>query len=639
MCGILGAIDRSFDTSLLRQIRHRGPDGLGIARMRAGVHQAVLGHCRLAIMDLSPSGHQPMSTDCGRYAITYNGEVYNHLELRKSLANQAFRGPCDTETILYCLARNGIGSVKRFNGIFAFGLVDSEHGKLFLARDPFGVKPLYYWGNAQGFVFSSEIRALRNLVNATVDPAALAEVLRLRYLPAPDTLLKGIHKVRPGHIVEVDLRSPELSLREYPYFDPVPVAAAQPSQAEAAEHYGFLLEQAVQRQLLSEVEVGVLLSGGIDSALVARFAQKHAPYRLKAFTVGFEESDEADEIAAATQTARTLGLDHSFVRVGLPDFLEILPRIASIVEEPLATASVVPMFYLSGLAAAHVKVVLSGQGADEVMGGYRRYQGELLRRYLPAGAIPLLSWAARVLRVRNDAVQRGLTSAREKDDLRRFLEVYTVFDPNQIRRLTGLEESLASQRIQYFFGLLQCSRLPDSAVRMMSLDLRTNLADDLLLYTDKITMHHSLECRVPLLDADLIRYAEGLPCRYRRSLWRGKVLHKQFATRVLPDWVVHRKKNGFFTPTKRWFRQTSAIKEILLDSKSRFSTYFDRTAVMAVIDAHSKGMDRDRQIFLLLSLYYWMKEWLCAPEDAKQLQPVAMTLPAAPLLARSAGRL
>src|SRR6266850_2146525 len=567
MCGILGAIDRSFDTSLLRQIRHRGPDGLGIARMRAGVHQAVLGHCRLAIMDLSPSGHQPMSTDCGRYAITYNGEVYNHLELRKSLANQAFRGPCDTETILYCLARNGIGSVKRFNGIFAFGLVDSEHCKLFLARDPFGVKPLYYWGNAQGFVFSSEIRALRNLVNATVDPAALAEVLRLRYLPAPDTLLKGIHKVRPGHIVEVDLRSPELSLREYPYFDPEPVAAAQPSQAEAAEHYGFLLEQAVQRQLLSEVEVGVLLSGGIDSALVARFAQKHAPYRLKAFTVGFEESDEADEIAAATQTARTIGLDHSFVRVGLPDFLEILPRIASIVEEPLATASVVPMFYLSGLAAAHVKVVLSGQGADEVMGGYRRYQGELLRRYLPAGAIPLLSWAARVLRVRNDAVQRGLTSAREKDDLRRFLEVYTVFD------------------------------------------------------------------------ADLIRYAEGLPCRYRRSLWRGKVLHKQFATRVLPDWVVHRKKNGFFTPTKRWFRQTSAIKEILLDSKSRFSTYFDRSAVMAVIDAHSKGMDRDRQIFLLLSLYYWMKEWLCAPEDAKQLQPVAMTLPAAPLLARSAGRL
>jgi asparagine synthase (glutamine-hydrolysing) len=305
----------------------------------------------------------------------------------------------------------------------------------------------------------------------------------------------------------------------------------------------------------------------------------------------------------------------------------------------LATASVVPMFYLSGLAAAQVKVVLSGQGADEVMGGYRRYQGELLRRYLPAGAIPLLSWAARVLRVRNDAVQRGLTSAREKDDLRRFLEVYTVFDPNQIRRLTGLEESLASQRIQYFFDLLQCSRLPDSAVRMMSLDLRTNLADDLLLYTDKITMHHSLECRVPLLDSDLIRYAEGLPCRYRRSLWRGKVLHKQFATRVLPDWVVHRKKNGFFTPTKRWFRQTSAIKEILLDSKSRFSTYFDRSAVMAVIDAHSKGMDRDRQIFLLLSLYYWMKEWLCAPEDAKQLQPVAMTLPAAPLLARSAGRL
>jgi asparagine synthase (glutamine-hydrolysing) len=615
MCGILGTIDRSFDQSMLELIQHRGPDGSGVSHMRVGGHHVTLGHCRLAIMDPSPSGHQPMSTSCGSYTITFNGEIYNHLELRNDLGEQEFCGHSDTETILHCLARNGIGAVAQFNGIFAFGLVDAQYGKLFLARDRFGVKPLYYWADAHGFAFSSEIRALRSLVDASIDTAALAELLRLRYLPSPDTLFKGIRKVRPGHIVEVDLRSPQLSLREYPFFDPVPIEAAPSSQAQAIGQYGFLLEQAVKRQLLSDVEVGLLLSSGIDSALVAHYAQKHAPYRMKAFTVGFRDRDETDEVADAAETARAIGLEHYDVRVGFPEFLEILPRIEAIVEEPLATTSVVPMFYLSQLAAGHVKVVLSGQGADEAMGGYRRYRGELLRRFVPLRAVPILTRAARLLAVSNDAVCRGLASAGEQDDVLRFLNVYTVFTPDQIHSLIGEAERLAVERIRYFFDLLLCSTQRHSGARMMSLDLRMNLADDLLLYTDKITMHHSLECRVPLLDLDLIRYAEGLPLRYRCRFFRGKVLHRQFARNVLPGPVIRRKKKGFLSPTKRWFKQANVIKDILLDSRSCFSVYFDRCAVAAVIDEHAAGMDRERQLFLLLSLYYWMEAWLRAPKS------------------------
>ena len=259
------------------------------------------------------------------------------------------------------------------------------------------------------------------------------------------------------------------------------------------------------------------------------------------------------------------------------------------------------------------------------MGGYRRYQGELLRRFLPVRAAPILARAARLLGVRNDVVCRGLGSAGEADDLRHFLNVYTVFTPDQIRSLTGQEETLATERIRYFFELLVCSRQCHPAVRMMSLDLRMNLADDLLLYTDKITMHHSLECRVPLLDLDLIRYAEGLPCRYRRGFLRGKVLHRQFARRVLPGPVIRRKKNGFFSPTKRWFQQTTVIKDILLGSRSCFSTYFDRNAVAAVIDGRTAGMDAERRLFLLLSLYYWMEEWLGADKSEQRLQPLSMT--------------
>jgi asparagine synthase (glutamine-hydrolysing) len=610
MCGILGTVNVPFDQSGLDRIRHRGPDGSGISQTSMGNHLVTLGHRRLSILDLSPAGHQPMWTRSRRHAIVFNGEIYNHQELRAELDYVEYRGHSDTETILHCLASRGIRAAERFNGIFTFCLADFDARRLFLARDGFGVKPLYYRCDGRTLVFSSELRGIRQFFDDPLDVDNLAELLRLRYLPAPDTLFKNVYKLRPGHVAEVDLTGHQVRVREYPYLRSWIRSAPIRDRGDAIEQYGSLVNRAVARQLLSDVEVGVLLSGGIDSAMVATLAQRAAPYKIKAFTVGFSEASAADEVAEAAETARLAGLEHHVVRLGLRDFLELLPSINSIIEEPLATTSIIPMFSLAKLASSHVKVVLSGQGADETMGGYRRYQIELVRNFIPKVAVPALRKLAAMARVKSDSILRGLESVAEPDDVRRFENVYSVFSRDQIGRLIGRNNARATERIAYFFNLLRCNEQARSVERMMNLDARMNLADDLLLYTDKITMHHSLECRVPLLDLDLVRFVESLPYRYRVGLGSGKRIHKWHAARILPASILNRRKKGFLSPTARWFKAQGAMRDVLLDRTSPFSTYFNLREVEKVLTDHQAGWNRERHIFLLLSLSYWMRDFL-----------------------------
>ena len=609
MCGILGLINIDAPGDILDLIRHRGPDSAGETNLRVGVHDVFLGHRRLSIVDLSPAGHQPMRTPDGSAVIVYNGEVYNHAELRRRLGEVRFFGHSDTETVLHFLAKAGPAGIAELNGIFAFALVDTRAAKLRLVRDPFGVKPLYYCRQGNSLAFCSELKPIVRVMRQTVSTQNLAELLRLRYSPSPDTLFKDIRKLRPGHYLEIDLSESELRLTETPYLRVPSTENLKLSFAEAQDRYATLLGEAVERQLMSDVEVGVLLSGGVDSALVAQLAQVRTVRRMKAFTVGFSEADASDEIAEAEETARIIGLEHHAVRIGFNDFLDRFAECVSTIEEPLATTSIIPMHFLAELAARHVKVVLSGQGADEPLGGYRRYQGELVRRFLPATAAGLLNALARHMGVRSDSILRALPALTERDDVRRFCKVYEVFSNEQIRDLTGVEDTQSAQRVEYFYDLLECAALPDGAARMMSLDLRMNLADDLLLYSDKITMRHSLECRVPLLDIQLVRFIESLPTRYRVRLGEGKVIHKRVAERALPANIVRRKKKGFMAPTQRWFRENNVVRELLLDQSSRFSSYLDRRAVAEVLDQHSRGFNRERHIFLLLGLHYWMQEF------------------------------
>ena len=608
MCGILGSVDFRFNDVVLDSLSHRGPDSAGLQSFNVGSHRVTLGHRRLSIVDLSPAGSQPMLTPCGQYAIAYNGEIYNHQQIRQQLNGTKFRGHSDTETLLQAFAQRGLAVLPECNGIFAFSLLDTERRKLYLVRDPFGVKPLYYSQKDCAVVFASEIRPILKLIPCDLDLENLAELLRLRYSPSPDTLLRDIKKVRPGHVIEIDLSGAGLKMLEYPFVGP-PQAHTSLSYEDAEGHYGTLFAQAVERQLMADVEVGILLSGGIDSALVAAYARKRTPYRMRAFTVGFAGHEQVDEVTDARETASALGLEHHVSRISFEDFLDATRTCVGIVEEPLATTSIVPMHYLSDLAARHVKVVLSGQGADESLGGYGRYQGELIAGLVPAAVARCMRPVADALGIRNEQMLRGLRSLSVADQFDRYLHSYSVFDGNEIFRLIGQREWKSTERIRYFFELLECAHRKASVECMMSIDLRMNLSDDLLLYTDKVTMHHSLECRVPMLDHELVAFVESLPYQYRVRLGRSKIIHKKFARKVLSESIINRKKKGFLSPTEHWFRKGTQVREILLDSTSRFASFFDLNAVQKILAEHERGFNRERHIFLLLSLHFWMAEF------------------------------
>lgn len=611
MCGIIGTVDLPIDQAALDLIAHRGPDGQGLTTRTLGVHRVVFGHRRLAIVDLSANGAQPMASSDDAHLVTFNGEIYNHLELRRQIRGIAFRGHSDTETLLYSLAARGTAAIGDLNGIFAFAWLDLQRRRLVLVRDPFGVKPLYYARVGAGLVFASEIKPLLQLVPKQVDRRRLATLLKLRYSPSPDTLFEDIHRLRPGHFLDIDLAGESLRVSEVAYRGTVTQAAERVGLDSAVQRYGDLFTAAVERQLMSDVEVGVLLSGGVDSALVAAVARKALDKPIKAFTVGFTGAEAAgvDEVDDARHTAGQLGLDHHVVRIGSDGFIEALRECVRIVEEPLATTSIVPMRFLAQLAARHVKVVLSGQGADEPLGGYGRYQGALLSRYVPRWLAQAGGGVAGALGLRNDQLRRGLAALAQPDEIGRLCETYAVFTDEEITALTGTAVTDAKARIRYFHDLLGCAALPDEAARMMALDLRLNLADDLLLYTDKITMASSLECRVPILDLDLVRYLESLPVEYRVTLRQRKRVHKLFAREYLPAAIIERPKKGFWSPTARWFRDSRAIHDLLLQPDSRFAGFLDRQAVARTLEQHRRGHNRERHIFLLLCLFFWFEEF------------------------------
>jgi len=573
MCGILGSVNFLFSEETLNLLAHRGPDDRGSYEVTVGRHSICLAQTRLAIVDLSATGHQPMVSACGHYIIIFNGEIYNHLELREKLREIHFRGHSDTETILYYIAKYGLSGVNDLNGIFAFAFLDKKRKTILLCRDPFGVKPLYYWRQAEKLIFASEIRPIQQLVRDTVEIDNIATLLRLRYSPSPDTIFKNIHKVRPGHVISIELAKSDLGMAVSSFaFTPQPSDTSS-TLVDAVDRYGYLLQQAIERQLMSDVEVGILLSGGIDSALVAKFAQATTSRPIKAFTVGFKDQDESDEIIDAQSTASIIGLESIVTRVGFDDFLKIIHDCISIIEEPLATTSVIPMYYLAKLASRDVKVVLSGQGADESLGGYGRYQGELYRSFSPPFLAKLFRPIASLLGVRNTQLMRGLHALQYTDDIPRFLSAYSVFQDDEIKRLIGIHDNKSQNRLEYEYNLLACANMKTSVERMMAIDLRMNLADDLLLYTDKITMHFSLECRVPMLDLGLVKFIVSLPYHYRLKLRQSKIIHREFAKRVLPHSIINRKKKGFQSPTKKWFRRQGPLRDMASTAKGRFSCY------------------------------------------------------------------
>lgn len=609
MCGIVGSVGIFLNDSILRTLQHRGPDGHCLEQILCGGENVSLGHTRLAILDLSPAGRQPMSSSDGRWCVSFNGEIYNHLELRRMFSSEVhWRGHSDTETLVEAIAANGLDEVLlQLNGMYAFAALDTREAKLYLMRDPFGIKPLYYWHDGMRFAFASEIGALRALgLVEGLNEAGLNQFLALRYVPSPATLWRGVRRLPPGHAACFDIESGALQIS--PFIAPTQ-ESFDGSLEEAVEAYRLQLSATVKRQLLSDVPVGVLLSGGVDSALVAAMA-KESGFALPCFTVGFGSEHPECEIAYAKETAKVLGLPFHAIKVTADDLRSALPQIARAVEEPLGTTSVMPMWYLVQRARQDVTVVLTGQGSDEPWGGYFRYQVELLRNKFPwPGAWKLVRKALARWRSKPETLARGLESLAARDVVKQILAASVLFPANERRDLVGYWDD-SDVELSLSNWLCWLADKPDlsGAERMMRVDSRMNLADDLLLYGDKISMAVSLEARVPMLDVELVRFIESLPIEYRVRWRQGKVVHKCMAERYLPSEIVHRPKMGFQVPFGDWSKNKwrGYIESLLLDG---LNGLLDRSVVECFWREHLAGKpDRSRQIFALCMLALWRME-------------------------------
>lgn len=607
MCGILGSINLEINQVSLDTIFHRGPDSGAIEKFNIQGNEIYLGHRRLAIVDLTETGHQPMFSNDSKFAIIFNGEIYNHMELREKLPSVNFRGSSDTETILYYLAAFGIEAVNDFNGVFSIGFLDIEREKLYLIRDPFGVKPLYYGVENNTFVFSSEIRPIHHLYrNLSLDKGNIAELLKLRYNPAPDTIYKEVKKLRPGHILAYDISDSTNRIEISSYIKSVNITKNY-SFNKAVAKYGELFESAVKRQLMSDVEIGSLLSGGVDSALVTYFAQKHLNTKIKTYTVGFEDSGFANELAEAQVTADFLKTDHRSISITSQNFRSVFEETCKIVEEPLGTTSILPMYYLNEAVSKELKVVLTGQGADEPLGGYARYKGEMMSNKYPAFLFDLMKPVAKLSK--KERWMRASQSLSIANPIKRWEHIYALFTDKEIVDLMGLKDIQSKDRIQYFYDLLDCKN-KKGVEGMMAVDMRMNLADDLLMYTDKVSMNFTIETRVPMLDIELIKFLESLPVDYKILSGQTKRIHKVFAEEVLPNEIINRPKKGFLSPTEKWFREDLGDYYIDLLNNSNKSGYFEvfnREAVLDIFKEHKAGYNREKQIFTLLSLYYLIK--------------------------------
>jgi asparagine synthase (glutamine-hydrolysing) len=612
MCGILGSINSDLPDRIVQLIRHRGPDGFGAKEEVLNGHQVQFYHHRLSIVDLSSNGAQPMPSADGKGLITFNGEIYNHADLRSAQQNVTYRGHSDTETLVnLCRYDCSPYSLARLNGIFSFAYLDIEHKKLFLARDRFGVKPLYYYFKDNNLIFSSELRAITNTVGQNFSIRAMAATLKCRHVPAPATLFKNIFNVEPGQLITIHLDK-KLSVSKS-YFADLPRRnlIRNTTRKRIITEYGQMLETAVERQLMSDVEVGILLSGGVDSSLIAAIAKTKVK-NLKGFTVGFDDKIQ-DERASATETAAYLKLEHYTEEVKFKNFIKEFRLIINIVEEPIDGGSIFPMYTLSKLASSKVKVVLSGQGADEPLGGYTKYKALPAIDFLEKLSVfrKPFYWCSKYIRHQN--LRRIFATAATPDNLRAYIEFNSLFGDHDIGKLMNQTEA-ESLRTKYAVGLhtfytvlKQRNHLPDVRSDLFTyLDTRTKLPETLLKYTDKITMHFGLECRVPMLDNDLVEFIESLPRKYKFDFKTGKIIHKEFAREYLPPEMIHRKKLAFHGPSKNYIRDNSQeIREWLLQNDNRFFwSLFNKVQIVKLVDEHAKYGNREKELILLLSMLF-----------------------------------
>ena len=635
MCGIAGIISLDgrtwVDRGRLERMRdalaHRGPDGEG-----AWVDGPVgLGHRRLAIVDVA-GGHQPMSSADGGAWLTFNGEIYNHLVLRRALEplGHRYRTRCDTETILHAYDEYGEGVVDRLQGMFAFAIWDAKARRLMLARDRLGIKPLYYAQTDTELLFASEIKALINAgIRPELNESVIPEFLATRFVSGDETFYKGIRKLLPGHLLTWSAGA-GLQTRRYWSLSPTTAPDDASSLETAAIDLRERLRAAVERHLMSDVPLGVFLSGGLDSSALAALAAGMTDEPLRTFAVGFSEA-EANELPHARLVARHIGADHREVVVTPDEFFESLPRLIWQEDEPIAFTSSVPLFHVSRLARDHVKVVLTGEGADELFLGYNRYRVASLNARL---GHPYAAWVPRLLR----AAVRGLAAhlprvvrryssrsflAMESGERAWFFDNFAVF-PERLQR-SLVAPDLVAARDPYAAGL-RCYAACDGDLlaRMSHADLQTYLLE-LLMKQDQMSMAASIESRVPFLDDELVSHVSALPSRFKLQGWRTKAILREAVRDLLPPEILSRRKMGFPVPVGRWLRQSfgAVVDAFVLSARARERRFFNPLAVKQLVDEHQSGFaDHGDRLWLLINFELWQR-MVCEGEDvADVMRPV-----------------
>jgi asparagine synthase (glutamine-hydrolysing) len=619
MCGICGQfnfvrrepVERDTIRRMTATIAHRGPDDEGYLFDDA----LGFGFRRLSIIDLA-GGHQPMADAEESVWIMLNGEIYNFKELRAQLEQRrySFRTRSDTEVIIHGYKEWGTDVFNHLNGMFGVAIWDAKRKRLIVARDAMGIKLIYY-RNADGQVsFGSEIRPVlaANGFKPDVDPTALKLFLQFRYTPSPLTIFKDIRKLAPGTMLIAE--NGECHERRWYNYTPTPFPTPK-SEEEATEELLALYRGAVKRHLLSDVPVGILLSGGLDSGLLlALMNENGGPW--PAYTIGYGESFEDDELSDATETARILGARHITVKLDKADFEQSLPKIVDSLEEPVAASSIVPMYFVSQRARQDVKVALIGQGPDELLGGYKRHLGVRygnLWRGLPNPIRSAATFAINRL-PRNETLKRGVRSLATEDRLMRYENVFSLMPAETINGLfrdgvfpNGNGHGLT----EWWQDLVPQMEKTDELGGFQLLEIRSSLPDELLMYVDKLSMAHSLEARVPYLDRTVVEYVQRLGANFKVRNGSRKWLHRRVCENYLPQRILKRKKRGFaVNVVDDWFRSSLSgeLSGLLSDEGSLIFTLLEPSAVRRLLDDHRlRRQDNHKLLFSLVILEHWLR--------------------------------
>src|SRR6266566_1270844 len=641
MCGIAGTIN-CLDIDRLKAMTdaqaHRGPDDRGV---RVFPEERVgLGHRRLSIIDLSPAGHEPMSNDEGTLWISYNGEIYNFIELRRELEKQGctFKSQTDTEVILRLYERDGVASFKRLNGMFAFAILDRRRKKVVLARDHFGVKPLYYYRDQDKFVFASEIKGIlaSGIYSPDINWQGFYDYFTYLYVPCPETIFAGIYQLPPAHFLEFDLTTNQTQLSRYWSLKPAAEPnGSSPSYEESKQELRKLLTDSVERQMISDVPLGVFLSGGVDSPILTGLMAEVTSHPVKTFTVTFTGKDVEfyNEAEQARAVAKRFCTEHHEIAVDISDPLEMLELLGSF-DQPFGNPTFYLMHLISKAARTDVTVALCGAGGDELFAGYPRYRAVGLAKSLDwvpnfvfAGAGQALGLFSDHYRTATLRRARQFLSGRDQDFARQYVNwTYFLTSTEKAQLFNGTLRSgtmngadfLPSERIvrQY----LDNGSRDHSGNSALGIAVQTFLPDNVMEYTEKMSMAVGLEVRVPFLDYRVVEYANSLPFAYKLKAGKSKRILKETFADLLPAENIHAPKKGFNFPLATWMRDRfdNYFEQQMTSESVRANGLFNWNYIQTLRQQHRTGKkDNSYPLFSLIMFDAWYRQYILGQEQTE----------------------